>query len=112
MSEKDNSAGQKRQYFRIIYPSSGRPIAYIKRQKFEVLDISEGGCKVLVVNPAEVFAVGEKVKGSIVFRDESSIKIRGEILRFEANAVVIRMPEGVPQKKIMEEQLKLIATEA
>lgn len=106
MSEEE----QKREHFRLVYPPSDRPKIVIGGEKYSILDLSEEGIK--FGHPASVcLGIGNVVRGEITFANGEKETVVGKILRIiESNPshTVIQLTQGLPLKRMMDEQRALI----
>ena len=97
---KDKYDGpEKRNFVRLVYPSSKRPTFKIKEHELEVIDISEEGLKLL--NPMQK-GFGEKVYGTIALLSGKSIDITGKIV-WQAEGTFGLLTTRIPRSTIIEE---------
>ncbi len=99
----------QRDFYRLEYPAADRPRLLVDKMEFEVLDISEKGCKFLLpkdIRPAEKM----RVFGKLRFHDGRTCPIEGFVLRVFAdkNTCILELTVGVPLPIMMEEQRRLI----
>lgn len=107
MSDEAQSLPQRRAFYRVVYPLTARPILIIRKQTFEVIDISEKGVRFsLEGNP--VVQSDENLTAVITFHDYESITLEGKILRMENNEIALLLTRGIPYKRIVKEQQFLI----
>ena len=98
---------QRREYFRVEYPSGYRPRFIIKDQSFDILDVSECGIRFLHVDNAS-FISGTSIKGIICFTDSEELECSGIVLRSELGTVAVQNDEPIPLARIRAEHLNLI----
>jgi len=98
---------QRREYFRVEYPSGYRPRFITKDQSFDILDVSECGIRFLVVDNAR-FIIGEPVKGIVCFTDGEELECSGIVLRKELGTVAVQNDVTIPLARIRAEHLNLI----
>jgi len=90
---------EKRNFARLVYPSSKRPTLKIKEHELEVIDISEEGLKLL--NPMQK-GFGEKVYGTVALLSGKSIDITGKIV-WQAEGTFGLLTTRIPSSTIIEE---------
>ena len=97
---------QKRQFFRIEYPVEERPWLLLGNDKFEVLDASERGLRIV---PLKGQPLPTMVKGTLQFRDGSECQVAGNVSRqTEEGHLVVQLTLGISLTLIMKEQRRLI----
>ncbi len=96
-----------RQHFRIQYPEKLRPVFDTGRQRFDVLDVSEGGLRLAL--PAGGPVEGDELAGSVAFRRGETLPVRGVVVRVGADHVALRLDVGIPYRTVLEEQRFLLA---
>jgi len=97
---------EKRNFARLAYPSSKRPILKIKEHELEVIDISEEGLKIL--NPMQRDC-GGKVHGTIALLSGKSSDITGKIV-WQAEGIFGLLTTRIPHSTIIEEIRTLLQT--
>jgi hypothetical protein len=103
MGKKEDSVGNKREFYRVRYPTSERPILKLEGNAYEITEIAEKGVKFLCKQPW-VFKRGLEVQFNIKFRDNEMLDLEGEMLRVDGNTAIISLSEGVPLGRIVQEQ--------
>ena len=98
---------QRREYFRVEYPSGYRPRFIIKGQSFDILDVSECGIRFLHIDNAS-FIIGASIKGIIRFTDGEELECSGVVLRNELGAVAVQNDDPISLARIRAEHLNLI----
>jgi hypothetical protein len=101
--EDDN----RRDYYRITYPKGDEPVLVIAGLHYPVVDLAEAAFKFQITGSFPIFQ-GGVLKGSIVFHDDQVIEITGKMIRKGLRYAVVRLDQGIPLKKIMEEQRFLL----
>ncbi|MDC0609197.1 PilZ domain-containing protein [Vibrio sp.] len=94
---------QRRQYFRLRYPKSARPVIRVEDKTFSVCESSEGGLRVLMGQVASLYC-GLRMSATVSLHNESDVDIEGSILRFDDNEVVIKLDKGLSFKDMVAEQ--------
>ena len=103
-------ADNNREHFRIIYPTSQRPNMMINGRTYPVIEVSEGGCSILLPREDPMLKKGLRFHAMITFGKRGNENIAGVFVRIEAGKYSIKFDEGagVPLPRIMEEQRYLI----
>ncbi len=102
MSESEKPE-QRRAYFRLLYPEPERPQMLSKDHKHRVLEIAEGGIRI-VVSRDENMQVGDTLSGDIQFHDGVAEPVSGTVLRLEADLAVVKLARGLSFRRVMAEQ--------
>ncbi len=99
----------KRNFFRIIYPYGENPILNLSRNKYPVLDISEGGCS-FVIRPEQTFSLNQQINATILFHGRGTENIKGKVVRVVGRKISIKFLSrvGISLARIMSEQRYLI----
>ena len=103
MENKEHSGENKREFYRVRYPTGERPLLKLQGHVYEVIEISEKGVKFFCKQPW-VYKTGLEVQFAINFRDNELLKLEGQILRADGNALIIALSEAVPMGRIVQEQ--------
>ena len=97
---------QKRQYFRIEYPVIERPTLTMGADKFEVVDASERGLRII---GKEGKPSPTDIKGNLKFKSGSECPVVGKVTRkFEDGSLAVQLTVGISLSIIMNEQRLLI----
>lgn len=99
---------QKRAQYRIQYTRAQCPILKLSRAEFDVVDLSEDGLR-FSLDGLSGITVGQKIGGSLKFRDGSHSLIHGTVHRIDGTLVSLTLTQPISLSKIMEEQRVLIA---
>ncbi len=105
-----NKGHNDREYFRISYRPAEAPLFECEKQKFVVLDLSEGGIKFSPKKGMQFFE-NDRITGKVIFPEKRGIlEIKGFIIRVTLSDIAIRLLENsrIPLARIMEEQRLLI----
>jgi len=110
----ESALPNRRDFFRIVYEPSQRPLLRIEapsleltgEHEFEVLDISEKGIRFL--NDQNVH-FSETVQGEIVFVDGETVPIEGHIVRGKGSQLSLKLSAAIPFKSVVKEQRRIIA---
>ncbi len=94
---------QKRKYYRLKYPRRAMPVVRIDGELFHVSEISEKGIRVVMNNPTTLYR-GLSLKGTLSLGVETTIKVKGTILRFDKNEVILQLTQGPSFKDMVEQQ--------
>lgn len=103
MRKKEHSGENKREFYRVRYPVSERPVLRLEGRTYEVIDISEKGIKFFCKQPW-VFKVELEVQFTVNFRGDEQLELEGKVLRIDGSVIIISLSEGVPLARIVQEQ--------
>jgi hypothetical protein len=94
-----------RRFFRLPYPRAAQPpLTVDKDTAYRVLEISE--CGILLAQQANTpLQLGEYLRGSILFHDQDSEEIEGEVYRLDPRGVIVRLSRGISARHMMREQV-------
>lgn len=96
----------QRTHFRLEYPKPDRPTILIDGSTFEILDLSEQGCRFAVKS---IFVSAKQaIRGTVRFKDGKTCDVVGHILRSTDDSCVLVLNKGVPLAKMHEEQRIMI----
>ncbi|OLQ93806.1 peptide chain release factor A [Vibrio ponticus] len=98
-----NDYVQKRRYYRLKYPRRAMPVVSIDEQLFHVSEISEKGIRIIMNNLASLYR-GLTLTGTLSLGIENQIKVKGQILRFDDNEVILELHQGPSFKDMVEQQ--------
>ena len=98
---------QRREHFRIEFPSSERPSIIVNGRSHSVIDLSEQGIKVHWTNH-DLPLIGNPLYGVVVFTDGSKVDIQGKVIRASGAIVIVNLTQGIPYPKMLAEQRRLI----
>jgi hypothetical protein len=99
---------QKRDHFRIVFPLDQRPCLSAGLGKWEIIDLSEHGAKLVVPVEGTSLLGSEQFQATIRFRDGTTAAVTAIVQRQEANEVVLQFLEELPYSLIMAEQRRLL----
>ena len=97
----------RRQYFRVEYPTGAGPKLIASGVPLQVLDISEQGLRFKAKSTLS-FKTGGTFAGSLTFFDGESFLVFGEIKRVTEETVSIQLRKPIPLRIIMAEQRRII----
>lgn len=98
---------QRREFFRLEYPSRYRPEIISQDNSFDVLNVSEYGVK-FKTDKVNGFDVGKQLAAQIRFNDDETIECNGEIIRLTESDVTVNLSTPIPLQKIRSQHLFLI----
>ena len=92
-----------REHFRIVYPTSARPLFISGIVERDVVDVSEQGMRFRLTG-GETSEPGDPVNGIVRFRRGEEAKVVGTVLRVVGQDVAVHLTTGVPLRIIIDEQ--------
>ena len=98
---------QARRFFRLNYPIRTKPVVHVHQQKYEVLDVSQGGIRFHVTEPDQ-WLEDDPFKAQIYMVCGGSASVSGKILRVAADFVVVELSEEIPLKLMYDEHRFLL----
>ncbi len=99
----DDSAHQRREFFRLCYPKRAMPDIRLAGYRFHVSEVSERGLRVLMEGGAN-FVRGMNLSGTLNLHQGRQLWIKGQVLRVEKQEMVLKLTEGLTFKDMVEEQ--------
>ena len=105
MENKEFDRSDRRRHTRIVYKRSKRPSLVVLTHELEIVDISEGGMRIITDPDIRAFD-NPPVQGTITFLDGESIKIEGDIAWIIGNEVRLKFRNLIPSSRIKKEQEK------
>ena len=101
-------ADNRRNEYRIVYPIADRPRMEIGCEVYEVLDLSEGGLRLLA--PDLQLGEAQRIQGMLYFSDGGRAYINGSVFRRTDKHLVIELDRNkIPYQRIVQEQRFLIS---
>jgi len=91
---------QKREYNRLVYPSTKRPLLKVGGHRLEIIDISERGLKLLNEKKIEFDRI---INGEAVLLSRKTINVKGEVA-WSFNYEVGLLIDSIPGSIIAEEK--------
>jgi hypothetical protein len=88
-----------------------RPLVDVWGQRYEVIDVSEGGLRFQCPDLHGITA-GQQVQAVITFADMGKAEVEGTVVRIEPRRVALQLSVGVPYSRIVREQLHLLSRAA
>ena len=97
----------KRNFFRLEYPSGAGPKFISGGLRFEVVDISEFGIKILR-KPGVILEKHTIMVGSLIFQNGEAHLLYGSLLRSNDDTLIILLKKPLALKVIRQEELRLL----
>jgi hypothetical protein len=98
---------ERREYYRVRFPTKERPTLYFAGDSYEVLDFSERGLCTCTAIPG--MRIGDEVAGEIQFKDGDRFAIEGEVARVLDGQVAFCLNKRqIPYAKILDEQRRIM----
>jgi len=96
----------RREHFRIRFPSSSGPVFHAEGLRAFVLDCSSLGMRVRRSDEMAMLGPGDRVAGRLGFGEGHSINVQGNVARVTPGAVAISFTEGhgVPLSFVLREE--------
>lgn len=98
---------QKREHFRVEFPSSYQPALKLDTDSYDIHDVSEYGVK-FKVDGDNPFMLDELVVANIVFPDSAKLELSGQIVRIDGGFVSMELAAPLPLTKIRAIHLHLL----
>ena len=101
-----NDGKPERAFFRVEYPFNARPFLGLGEESYEILDLSEQGLRFSLEGkkPPDLLST---VKAVIRFVD-TEWAVEGTPIRSTVREVCLLLKKGIPWRRILEEQRRLI----
>ena len=103
--EKSNDRND-RALFRLRFPNPERASLSIADQKYVVVELSEGGCRILAKAGQEL-QIDQGFKGSLDFGESGSDEVEGSVFRQDGEELILKLSTGVTTKRMMQLQIAL-----
>ena len=101
---------EKREYYRLQFPRTERPLLVIGERHYEVLDCSVRGLRCIVNEWQPPLPVGEQVEGLMQFHGRAQTPIRGLVIRIQHNEIALYLPGSeIPFSLLRKEERYLTA---
>lgn len=97
---------QHRAFHRVRFPIAEQPRWIIGTTRFVVVDLAEASCR-LARSGLEAVEPGQAWQGNLQFPNGDQIWVEGTVVRWEADAIVVRFTKGISFQKIMSLQREL-----
>ena len=97
----------RRQFFRIDYPTGAGPKLASNGIQLTVVNLSEQGLRFDCQNRTG-FTIGNHFAGSLTFADGESFLVFGTIIRILPEGIVVELKKPIPLRIIMNEQRRMI----
>jgi hypothetical protein len=102
--EADEHYDDRRQHFRLKYPSEFAPGIIINGRLFIVQDICERAIR-FRRDTSRHYESGQKITAVLLFNDGSKFEVTGWVGRIYSNDVVVMLTKHIPYQKILAEQV-------
>lgn len=102
--EADGNYDDRRQHFRLVYPSEFAPGLIINGRLFIVQDICERAIR-FRRDASRHYESGQKISAVLLFNDGSKFEVIGWVGRVYSNDVVVMLTRHLPYQKIIAEQV-------
>jgi hypothetical protein len=99
-------SAERRRFYRLRYPEEERPVALAENRVFRVAELSEEGVRIVLADGQP--AVGVAFAGYVRFPDDQVATVEGVVLRHEGAEAVVYLTVGVPLRRMLAEQQRLI----
>jgi hypothetical protein len=106
MSGSSSASGERRGFYRLLYPETDRPQLLFDNMAFPVVEISESGLRIDLCG--RQLSDRRTVVGWVRFHDHEAITVEGAVLRTEGPEAVIKLQLGISLKRMLAEQRRLI----
>lgn len=98
-------------FYRLRYPRPACPMERIDGLMYPVVELSEFGMRIVVGSETD-FLMNSALSGHVVFSDQSSEVVAGEVLRAELadddfSEVIVQLTTGVSLKRMLAEQMRI-----
>ncbi len=101
-----DSQDERRRHYRLRYPEAERPTARINDLDYPVVDISEGGSRLLLAG-GRGLRRGQQFAGTVLFPDGETVPIEGVVLRSTEKHMAVQLSKGISQKRMVAEQKRI-----
>ena len=95
----------RREFYRLSYPNSDRPLIRFGKKVLPVAEISEEGVK--IAHDGQCPALDEPFRGTIIFQDGEQATVEGVVYRLDDRDFVVKLTQGISIRRITLEQLWL-----
>lgn len=101
-----NSNKERRENYRIIYSEEYHPKLLIRKEEYEILDLSETGLRFQIKDSVKL--PGDLFHAHVKLHDESTIEVLGRIIRITGeHAAMFLVVKKIPYQFILSEQAYL-----
>ncbi|MHC1782841.1 MAG: hypothetical protein AB9891_08810 [Anaerolineaceae bacterium] len=104
--ESDGNDNDRRQHFRLIYPSEFAPGLIINGRLFIVQDICERAIR-FRRDASRRYESGQRITATLLFNDGSKFEVIGWVGRIYSYDVVVMLTKYIPYQKIIAEQVNI-----
>lgn len=92
-SAEASATAERRESYRLHFPYAERPRLLIGSREYEVVDCSTHGVR-YIITPLPTLAPGDWIQGSLKFRRQPQMSIRGSIVRIQDGEIALYMPDS------------------
>lgn len=96
----------QRAHYRLRYPRAERPMLRIEHHGYEVIEISEGGAKILLTDSTAI-TDHQSFSGELRFSNRETVGVQGVVLRCREGEAALVFDGGVSLRLITDEQRRL-----
>jgi len=102
---------QKREHYRVVFPTAERPVLKTADEQFEVVDLSETGLR-FVHEARKTFQIGHRLEGCVHFPDGTDILVDGSVVRTQltddGHRTALILATGIAAEVIIRAQQRII----
>ena len=98
---------KQREYYRLAYPGSYRPLLMLDIDNYEIEDVSEYGMKVKIPED-DAFMVDDNFMAIISFPDGKEFDLSGQVVRIDQGYAGLQLDTPLPLSIIRSESLYII----
>jgi hypothetical protein len=102
MVDENYQGQERRNSFRLIFPSDESPHIKINGKTYAIIDMSENGIR--FYNPFHHRMPDGPFTALVAFQDGEQIKVIAQVVRFEPLMVALSLAEGIPLDRMLAEQ--------
>ena len=103
MENKGHDGPERREHTRIVYKPSQRPSLKVENHELEIVDISEGGVRI-IINPNVILFYEPLTQGTLNLLGGDSIDIEVEIVWIMGDEIRLKFKNLIPYTTIKKER--------
>ena len=103
MENKGHDGPERREHTRIVYKPSQRPSLEVENHELEIVDISEGGVRI-IIDPNIILFYEPLTQGTLNLLGGDRIDIEGEIVWIIGDEVRLKFRSLIPSTTIKKER--------
>ncbi|MBL8248036.1 MAG: PilZ domain-containing protein [Candidatus Competibacter sp.] len=92
-SAEASAKSERRESYRLHFPYPERPRLLIGSCDYEVVDCSTHGVR-YIITPSPSLRLGDCIQGTLKFRRQPQIPIRGSIVRIQNREIALYLPDS------------------